>query len=129
MQHLEERKNSYMLLKSPLNGPAHGLTPGAHKAPLTSTRPLSRECPVDPEISDTRPFSPYQRDAAAPTEREVFDTESAASYLMVSRQLLELLRVTGGGPPFVKFRRLVRYRKSTLDQWMAAQEKSSTSER
>ena len=60
--------------------------------------------------------------------REVFDTEGAADYLCVSRQLLELLRVDGGGPRFAKLGRLVRYRRAALDEWVVQHERAHTSE-
>lgn len=63
------------------------------------------------------------------TQREVFDTKGAAEYLgEVSPQLLELLRVEGGGPRYVKLGRLVRYRRATLDAWLAEHERNHTSE-
>lgn len=60
--------------------------------------------------------------------QEVFDTEDAAAYLKVSRQLLELLRVSGGGPRYVKLTRLVRYRKAALDEWLLNNERAHTAE-
>ena len=60
--------------------------------------------------------------------REVLDTEGAAEYLGVSRQLLELLRVGGGGPRFAKLGRLVRYRRAALDEWLVKNERAHTSE-
>ena len=60
--------------------------------------------------------------------REVFDTEGAANYMGVSRQLLELMRVDGGGPRYAKLGRLVRYRRTTLDAWLAERERNHTSE-
>jgi excisionase family DNA binding protein len=59
---------------------------------------------------------------------EVFDTEGAAKYLRVSHQLLELMRVDGGGPRYAKLGRLVRYRRATLDAWLAERERNHTSE-
>lgn len=66
---------------------------------------------------------------AEATAREVFDTEGAADYLGVSRQLLELMRVEGGGPKYAKLNRLVRYRRAALDDWLIGRERSHTSER
>ena len=57
---------------------------------------------------------------------EIMRTEDAARYLQVSTQYLEIARFKGGGPLFCKIGRLVRYRKSTLDAWVAAREISST---
>lgn len=59
---------------------------------------------------------------------DVMDTEGAANYLSVSRQLLELMRVSGGGPRYAKLGRLVRYRRASLDAWLIARERSHTSE-
>ena len=58
--------------------------------------------------------------------REVFDTEGAADYLNVSRQLLELMRVDGGGPRYAKLGRLVRYRRAALDEWLIERERRNT---
>jgi len=58
----------------------------------------------------------------------VFTTEEAASYLAVSRQTLELLRVKGGGPRYAKLGRLVRYRRAALDEWLASKEQNHTAE-
>ena len=50
----------------------------------------------------------------------------AASYLGVSPNLLRLSRHTGelfkgfAAPPYVKMGHAVRYRQSSLDQWLAA---------
>jgi excisionase family DNA binding protein len=58
----------------------------------------------------------------------VFTTKEAAAYLAVSHQLLELLRVKGGGPRYAKLGRLVRYRRAALDEWLAEKEQSHTAE-
>ena len=50
-------------------------------------------------------------------------------FLGVSKQLLELLRVQGGGPRFSKLGRLVRYRRECLDQWLIQHERVNTAER
>ena len=57
-----------------------------------------------------------------------FNTPTAANYLGLSRQYLEIKRHTGGGPPYVKLARAVRYRKSDLDGWMASQLRQHTAE-
>ena len=51
----------------------------------------------------------------------------AAKLLRLSERTLERLRLQGGGPPFVKAGRSVRYRESDLDAWIAARVVSSTS--
>lgn len=61
--------------------------------------------------------------------RPALDTSAAAAYMGLSRSTLEKLRVYGGGPRYLKLRRLVRYRPEDLDKWMADRVVSSTSER
>ncbi len=44
--------------------------------------------------------------------------EDAASHLKISKHTLNRWRVTGEGPPFIKYGpRLVRYLVSALDAW------------
>jgi len=57
------------------------------------------------------------------------DTLAGARRLNLSKSTLEKLRVFGGGPPFLKLGRLVRYRVEDLDAWMNARLVGSTSER
>jgi excisionase family DNA binding protein len=52
----------------------------------------------------------------------------AARFLRLSERTLERLRVSGGGPTYVKAGRLVRYRESDLDAWVATRVVNSTSE-
>jgi len=72
------------------------------------------------ELDDSRP--------SVSTARDVLDTQGAANYLGVSRQFLEAARVSGNSPRWAKLSRLVRYRRSSLDEWLAENERSSTSE-
>jgi len=53
----------------------------------------------------------------------------AATLLRLSERTLERLRVTGGGPVFVKAGRLVRYRQADLENWIESRVVASTSER
>jgi excisionase family DNA binding protein len=55
----------------------------------------------------------------AATVREVLTTIQAADYLQISKQKLEIARHRGGGPAFCKIGRIVRYRKSDLDAYLA----------
>jgi excisionase family DNA binding protein len=52
----------------------------------------------------------------------------AAQMLRISVRTLERLRVSGGGPTYIKTGRLVRYRQSDLDKWISDRERHSTSE-
>ncbi|WJS99025.1 helix-turn-helix transcriptional regulator [Novosphingobium humi] len=55
-------------------------------------------------------------------------TADAAEYLGVSQSLLHKLRLTGGGPVFVRLAgRAIRYRKPDLDAWVNASVMASTS--
>jgi excisionase family DNA binding protein len=55
--------------------------------------------------------------------------EEAAARLKISRHTLNRWRVTGEGPPFVKYGpRLVRYVDRTLDEWATKRTHGSTSE-
>jgi hypothetical protein len=53
----------------------------------------------------------------------------AARVLGVSPSFLNKERITGGGPPFVKFGSAVRYHMPSLHEWAAAQTRCSTSDR
>ena len=57
------------------------------------------------------------------------DTEEAARHLSLAPNTLEKMRVTGGGPRYVKLGRAVRYRISDLETYLADRVVSSTSER
>jgi excisionase family DNA binding protein len=55
--------------------------------------------------------------------------EEAAARLKISKHTLNRWRVTGEGPPFIKYGpRLVRYREAVLDEWAAKRTRASTSE-
>jgi len=47
------------------------------------------------------------------------DTEVAARYLALSPHSLECYRSLGGGPPFYKFGKFVRYAVPDLEAWAA----------
>lgn len=59
---------------------------------------------------------------------EMMDEFGAAQHLNVAVKTLRNLRWKGGGPRFVKLGRLVRYRRSSLDAFIDANTRSSTSE-
>lgn len=58
--------------------------------------------------------------------REVQTTTQAANYLGVSKQRLEIWRHQGKGPRFIKLARMVRYRKSDIDEFLEQHKCSST---
>lgn len=57
------------------------------------------------------------------------DTEGASRHLGLAVSTLEKLRVGGGGPPYVKLGRSVRYRVSDLEAYLAGRVVESTSQR
>lgn len=59
---------------------------------------------------------------------EILTTAEAAALLKCSKQYLEGARLRGDGPRFSKIGRMVRYRRSSLLEWLAKREVSSTSE-
>lgn len=60
-------------------------------------------------------------------EDVLLNTEEAAKRLLVSRSTLEKLRVYGGGPPYLKLGRSVRYRSGDLCGWLAERVQLNTS--
>lgn len=62
-----------------------------------------------------------QRALSSSPPPRFLSTKQAASYLGVSRQLLEALRQSGEGPRYTKLQRIVRYAIDDLDQWMSSQ--------
>lgn len=59
---------------------------------------------------------------------DLFNTKQAATRLNLSSSTLNKLRLTGGGPQFVKLGASVRYRLDDLDKWVATQVRRSTSD-
>ena len=59
----------------------------------------------------------------------LYDTPEAADYCNSGQSTLEKLRLTGGGPIFIKLGRRVVYRKSDLDDWLNSRRRRSTSDR
>lgn len=61
-------------------------------------------------------------------DNRLLTNDEACARLAVSRSYLPKLRVYGGGPPFLKLGRAIRYRPGDLDAWLAASARSSTSD-
>jgi len=61
------------------------------------------------------------------TDRLMTTTE-CAEYLGCTKRFLEDGRLKGTSPPYCKVGRLVRYRLSDVDAWLAANTRTSTSD-
>lgn len=59
---------------------------------------------------------------------EIMTTAEAADYLRISKQKLEIDRHKGKGPAFCKIGRIVRYRKSDIDAYLAGNVRHNTIE-
>jgi len=59
---------------------------------------------------------------------QLLTTEQAAGFLNRPARTLEDWRYTGGGPPYVKMGRAVRYRASDLLEWVDDRVVQSTTE-
>lgn len=62
------------------------------------------------------------------TLNEISTTEEAARFLRLKKQTLELWRLRGTGPAFLKLGRRVVYRREALERFMAERERRSTSD-
>lgn len=60
--------------------------------------------------------------------RGMLRTGDAAAYCGSSASTFEKLRLTGGGPRYVKIGRRVVYNPADLDAWLAAHRRRSTSD-
>ena len=71
--------------------------------------------------------------AVAQARRELpepgcFDVNQLAAYTGLPRKTWEHLRSRGGGPPYVKLGRHVRYIKTDVDEWLAQRRQRNTAD-
>ena len=59
---------------------------------------------------------------------EYSDSRQTAERIGLSESFLNKARVTGGGPPYLKVGKAVRYRWSDVEAWLQARTRRSTSE-
>ena len=59
---------------------------------------------------------------------DIFRTKDAAKYIGLKKSTLEVWRVRGDGPVFLKLGKAVRYRKTDLDDFVNARVRTSTSQ-
>jgi predicted DNA-binding transcriptional regulator AlpA len=64
----------------------------------------------------------------AATPDPVLGENDAAGFIGVSTRTLQKWRQVGGGPTYSKIGRLVRYRQSALEAFLARGERANTSE-
>lgn len=64
------------------------------------------------------------------TVQQRMSTREAAAYTGLSARTLEKLRITGGGPEYLKITptRRVAYDREALDGWLASKRRRSTSD-
>jgi hypothetical protein len=60
--------------------------------------------------------------------RELLDTREAEAYTKLARQTLAELRHRGGGPTYIAAGRKILYDRASIDAWLSAREKTSTSD-
>lgn len=58
----------------------------------------------------------------------LLDTDAAPGIIGAARQTLARWRSEGQGPPFIKVGSKVMYRRSDLENWLAARTRRSTSD-
>lgn len=59
--------------------------------------------------------------------RQMLRTQGAAEYLSLSVSTLNKLRLTGGGPEYIKLGKVVVYDLADLDNWLLSKRRRSTS--
>jgi len=67
--------------------------------------------------------------STTPINNNYLRTPQAAAYCGISVSTMEKLRLSGGGPLFLKRGRTVLYRQADLDAWMESLIRRSTSDR
>jgi excisionase family DNA binding protein len=61
--------------------------------------------------------------------QDVMTTEESANYLRLRKNTLEVWRLRGIGPAFLKLGRRVLYRREALEKFMSECERRSTSDK
>ncbi|MDL2401569.1 helix-turn-helix transcriptional regulator [Rhizobium mayense] len=60
-------------------------------------------------------------------QRRMLRTEDASNYTGLSASTLTKLRLTGGGPAYIKLGKSVVYDPADLDAWLSSKRRRSTS--
>jgi excisionase family DNA binding protein len=69
------------------------------------------------------------RAATAKKGSPFLNTDQAAFYIGLSRRTLEKMRAEGGGPPFRRHGRYIRYHIDELDNWSKASSETRSKSR
>lgn len=64
----------------------------------------------------------------SPSHRRIATTKETADYLSLSHRTLEIWRLKGGGPAYLKLGAAVRYDLNTVDEWARSHTRMNTSE-
>jgi excisionase family DNA binding protein len=59
---------------------------------------------------------------------DLLTTDQLAALCGLSPRTLEKLRVTGGGPIFIRLGRAIRYRREDIEAWIRGHSRRNTSE-
>lgn len=78
---------------------------------------------------DLSRFAQPEAPHASHPMRELLTERHVAGVLRVSVKALQAWRLRGGGPPFIKLGRCVRYRLEDLEAFIASARRHSTSDR
>ena len=66
--------------------------------------------------------------ANQPNDELLLTRKEVEAHFGLTKRYLEIAAVKGGGPPFIKIGRSVRYRASDIREWIKTHRVASTSE-
>jgi hypothetical protein len=90
--------------------------------------PRRRSGPTPGTLHLDRRVSQITAEAADSNDDELLDTVAMAQWFGYSVQWFEIKRSKGGGPPFERIGRKIRYRRGKARRWLDARTYNSTSE-
>jgi Helix-turn-helix domain len=81
------------------------------------------------EPAGARPISDGRAAKAGTGSERLLTPKEATQFLRVSLSWLAKARMRGDGPPYIKYRRSIRYTEAGLLQWIRSRQRFSTSDR
>jgi predicted DNA-binding transcriptional regulator AlpA len=81
------------------------------------------------EPAEPRPISDGRAAKAGTGFERLLTPKEATQFLRVSLSWLAKARMRGDGPPYLKYRRSIRYAEAGILQWMRSRQRFSTSDR